>query len=81
MSPSELSPGDDMGPPSELSSGDDIGNGEGGEWGEDELLPSAMLIYDHVSGHLKSYLNFQNLNFDLKVRVYEVLWHSLLSLE
>ena len=69
MSPSELSSGDDMGPPSELSSGDDIGNGKGGEWGEDELLPSAMLIiiaiiYDHVSRHLKSYLNFQNLNFD-----------------
>ena len=63
MPPSELSSGDDIGSPSELSSGDAIGKGEGGEWRGDKLLPSAMLIiiaiiYDHVSRHLKSYLNF-----------------------
>ena len=65
MSPSELSPSELS--PSELSSGDATGKGEGGEWGGDELLPSAIaiiIIYDHVSRHLKSYLNFQNLNFD-----------------
>ena len=53
--------------PSELSSsGDDIGKGEGvREWGgEVAMLMIIAIIYDHVSRHLKSYLNFQNLNFD-----------------